>query len=308
MEIIELEDLKIDYLTGSVVTIGNFDGVHLGHREIFKLVTDKARALGVPAVAITFEPHPREVLNSGTTVPDILPFKERCRQIREQGIHTLVWIEFTLMFAARSAEDFMAEIESKLHPKAVVIGHDFRFGRARLGDEKFLRERGLQQGFEVETVEGQIVENELISSTRIRELIQKGNLAKAATLLGQYFQIDGEVIHGHGRGKSLGFATANLHWTTDLIPPDGVYAAWAYTNGEALPAVVNIGTNPTFDDKELAVEAHILDLDGDLYARKMRLAFVKRLREEIKFSSADELVVQIKKDVARAREILGQAK
>ncbi len=304
MELFEFTELPVNFLSASSITIGNFDGVHLGHREIIGEAVKRAKRLDIPSVVVTFEPHPREVIFKGRRVPAIIPFSERMTLISEIGVDFLVKVDFTEEFAELTADDFLSDIQKKLHPKAIVIGHDFRFGKGREGDEEFLVEAGQARGFLVHSVPAYNMKNEPISSTRIRALIEDGDVRTAKKLLGAPFHVEGKVIRGHGRGRDLGFATANLNWEAELIPPDGVYAVVAYLDGKRCPAVVNIGTNPTFDDKVLSIEAHVLGFSGDIYKQQIRLAFYERLREEIKFKGPKELIEQIKKDVSNTREIL----
>ncbi|HUT54286.1 MAG TPA: bifunctional riboflavin kinase/FAD synthetase [bacterium] len=304
MEIKEFNSIPENFLDASAVTVGNFDGVHVGHRAIIGAVRGHARRLGAPSVLITFDPHPREVIFRGQQVPAIIPFKERTRLIAELGVDLLVKVNFTPEFAKRTAGEFVADVAAKLHPRAVVIGHDFRFGKDREGGENFLRDEGKEHGFELEVVAAVEVDGKPVSSSRIRGLIQAGEMRRVRRLLGAPFSLEGEVVAGHGRGKGMGFATANLKWEALLIPPDGVYAALAYWNGHCYPSVVNIGNNPTFGDQGVFIEAHIMDFSGDLYQKRLRIALCRRLRGEIKFSSVDALARQIKEDVKRAREEL----
>jgi len=304
MEIIDFDAAPTDFLKSSTVTIGNFDGAHLGHRAIIGKALERARVHKAPVVVVTFQPHPREVIHRGEIVPAIVPFSERARLISEMGVDCLLKVEFTPQFAEQAAEEFISKVVDKVHPKVVVIGHDFRFGKGREGDEDFLERIGKRLGFSVDSVPVIEVAGEAVSSTRIRSLVQEGDLKQANKLLGAPFSIEGAVVRGRGRGKSIGFATANLRWQTSLIPAEGVYAAVAYWNGNRFPAVVNIGDNPTFGDQELSMEAHVIGFSGDLYSKFIRLGFHRRLRGEIKFDSAEALAAQIKNDVARAREVL----
>jgi riboflavin kinase / FMN adenylyltransferase len=306
MELFEFSALPVNFLTASSITIGNFDGVHLGHREIIGEAVKRSRRLDIPSVLVTFEPHPREVIFKGKKIPAIIPFSERANLIAEIGVDFLVKVNFTEEFSNLTADEFLLDVQQKLHPKVIVIGHDFRFGKGREGDEEFLLEAGQSRGFLVHSVPAYNMKNEPISSTRIRGLIEEGDVHVARKLLGAPFHVEGDVIRGHGRGRELGFATANLNWEAELIPPDGVYVVVAYLDGKRFPAVVNIGTNPTFDDKVLSIEAHVLGFSGDIYNQKIRLAFFERLRGEIKFKGPEELIKQIKKDVADTREILAR--
>ena len=304
MEIKDFDAIPNHYLPASAVTVGNFDGVHVGHREIIRMVLNHAKMLSAPSAVITFEPHPREVIFRGQPVPAIIPLAERARLIAELGIDLLGKVNFTHAFAAQGAEEFISAMAQKLTPKVVVIGHDFRFGKDREGDEDFLRAAGARYGFEVEVVPAVEVDGKPVSSSRIRGLIQAGEMRRVRKLLGAPFHVVGEVISGHGRGRDLGFATANLKWEAKLIPPDGVYAAMAYWNDHDCPAVVNIGDNPTFGDSHVSIEAHLMGFTGDLYQKRLRIALLKRLRGEIKFNSPQALTEQIKLDVTQARDEL----
>jgi len=304
MERVDFDSVPAGFLQKSAVTVGNFDGVHAGHRRIIRRVIERRRS--APSVVITFEPHPREVLNHVEEVPAIFDFEERARLIGELGADYLVKVNFTKEFASRSAAEFVREAVGKFAPEIVVIGHDFRFGKGREGGEDFLRAAGRDQGFEVEAIPAVEVDGEPVSSTRIRDLIGAGHIKKANKLLGAPFHIKGEVVKGHGRGKALGFATANLKWESRLLPREGVYAAAAEWNDNRCPAVINIGDNPTFGDEELVIEAHVMGFAGELYGARMRLDLYDRLRGEIKFDSADELSRQIAKDVEQAKAVLSK--
>jgi riboflavin kinase/FMN adenylyltransferase len=306
MKLLAFHQVPPDFLSAAAVTVGNFDGVHIGHRAIIRAALHHGQTRKVPTVVVTFDPHPREVLVPGQTVPAITTFAERARLIGEMGVDFLFQVEFTRAFAEKSADEFIADMAAKVHPLAVVIGHDFRFGRGREGDDQFLAARGEGLGFQVQVVPAVEFEGEPVSSTRIRAMIAAGQMRRVRRLLGAPFSVTGVVVSGHGRGRELGFATANLCWENKLIPAEGVYAALAYLEDQDYPAVVNIGKNPTFDDQDLSLEAHLLDYDGDLYQRRLRVAFLRRLRGERKFDSPAALVEQIKQDVFLARATLAE--
>jgi len=307
MQTLDFDSLPRGFLPGTAVTIGNFDGVHIGHRAIIGRTLDRARLLALPVGVLTFDPHPREVIKRGHTVPAIMSFNQRARLIADLGVDYLVKVRFTPAFADLRAETFVEDVAAKLNPRVFVIGHDFRFGKDREGSDELLAGLGGRLGFAVESVPVVEVGGQPVSSTRIRGLIQAGEMERAASLLGSPFALEGEIVHGHGRGRGLGFATANIKPAATLLPPDGVYAAVAHFDGQSRPAVVNIGNNPTFGDAERAIEAHVLDFNDDLYTRDLRLDFFKWLRGEMKFSGPDELKTQIGRDVAEARQILAEA-
>jgi len=304
MKILQLSGINNNRLRASALTIGTFDGVHRGHRAIFARLLGQAKKLGVPTVAITFDPHPREVVGKQNHVPDIVPFAERIRLIGELGVDYLVWERFTLRLARRSPKNFMDEVVAKLHPRVMVVGHDFSFGKGREGDEEWLREYGREHEFGVIALKPVKAGRETVSSSLIRTLIGRGEMERGRRLLGLPFTIAGRVIHGHHRGRKLGFSTANLHWQAALIPPDGVYVARVEWQGNWYPALANIGTNPTFHDEKLAFEVHLLDFHRNLYGQTLRVAFLKRLRPEMTFRSSEALIRQIKRDVAAGRRYL----
>lgn len=293
-------------LRGAVVTIGNFDGVHRGHRHIFQRLVAEARQNGCPAVVITFDPHPKSVLH-----PEKRPFylitspEEKIRLIGELGIDALVLIPFTLEYAATPAGEFVRKLLWEgLQSRKILIGHDYTFGRGKQGNEGLLKELGGVYGFGVEVMGAFQAQGAAVSSTRIREAILAGEVDLAASLLGRPYNLSGKVVPGNHRGTGLGFPTANLAPDKELVPPRGIYAVQVQWGERRLPAVLNIGFNPTFADGRLSIEVHLLDFSGDLYGQPLDLLFVARLRDEIRFAGPEELVAQIRRDVARARELL----
>jgi riboflavin kinase/FMN adenylyltransferase len=308
MDLINYPDLKPGHFSACALTWGMFDGIHVGHQKIFATLLEHARDKNLPAVAVTFDPHPREVLGRSPHVPDIVPMPERSRLIEATGVDALILIEFTPGFANRTARDFLDELTGKIHPGVMVIGYDFRFGRGREGDAEWLRARGKEKGFELVVVEAVEVSGEVVSSSSIRSLIQSGDMEKAALLLGRPFSVEGEVIHGHHRGKEMGFATANLEWEAELIPSKGVYVARAEFNGLKYAAVVNVGVNPTFGDEKISIEAFLLDFKEDLYEKRLRISFLKKLRDEKKFDSIEALTSRIQQDIQEARKYLERIK
>ncbi len=310
MKLIKYSDLKPNHYPACAMTWGMFDGVHLGHQKILRTLLEQARSRDLPAIAMTFEPHPREVMEISPHVPDIVPLSERCRLIEAMGVDALILVEFTREFANKTAAEFLGELITKVHPASMVIGHDFRFGRGREADGAWLRTREKKHGFQLFIVPAVMVSGDVVSSSHIRNSIQSGKVEKAALLLGRPFSVQGQVIHGHHRGKNMGFATANLRWNAELIPKTGVYVARAEfpegsgENARDYPAVVNVGFNPTFGDGELSIEAYLIDFNGDLYQKRIGISFLKRLRDELKFDSVDALTARIQDDVAEARRYL----
>ena len=306
MEIIRREkDLKRSF-ENPVLTIGNFDGVHLGHQHIFRLVEEKAREISGESIVYTFEPHPVAVLAPEHKPLLITPLEEKLRLIVEQGMDVAILANFSDKFASQTPEDFVKTIlYDQIKIRQLYVGHDYTYGKDRRGNIALLKEMGRKLGFNVEVVEAVRVGGMVVSSTLIRELIQKGELREAARLLGRNYLLYGQVTHGHGRGsKKLGFPTANLKPAGALLPKPGIYAVRAIFEGKRYPAVANLGWNPTFHDQKFSIEVHILDFNQDIYGQPLRVEFVERLRDEAPFRGPEELVTQIKKDIAQAKKVL----
>lgn len=290
----------------AVVTIGNFDGVHIGHQALFHQVIERADSIGGTSVVMTFEPHPIRVLNCDKHFPLITLYEQKLELIGATGIDTLVCIPFTREFAATPARTFVKEIlYDMIGMKSVVVGEDYSFGRKREGDVSLLKEMGITHGFEV-IISGWIeLEGRRISSTEIRDLVGEGEVEEAGKLLGRHYQVRGTVIRGRDRGGMLlGFPTANLRVYNELCPKRGVYAVTVQCNDTTYEGVANIGYSPTFGNGELSVETHILDFDQEIYDRSIRVNFARRLRDEKKFPGPEALAAQIRRDIEKAREIL----
>lgn len=293
-------------LGGAVVTIGNFDGVHLGHQHIFRRLIAEARREQRPAAVISFEPHPKMVLH-----PERRPFylitspEEKIRHISNLGINALILIPFSLDYARTTAAEFIHDVLwERLRIRKIIIGHDYTFGRGKEGNSAFLTDSGNRLGFEVEVLSAFKIGETTISSTRIRKAILGGDVRYAASLLGRPYNLAGEVIPGHHRGVSLGFPTANIRPEKELIPPGGVYAVQVILEGQRYQGVLSIGFNPTFADQQLSIEVYILDFNEMIYGKILDVLFVERLRGEIRFAGPRELIAQIGRDIALAREIL----
>jgi len=306
MEVIHKEKDFKGAFKNPVLTIGNFDGVHLGHQRIFRQVKEKAGEIGGESIVYTFEPHPVEVLAPQHKPPLITPLEEKLRLIEEQGIDVAICANFSRMFASQTPEDFVKNIlYDQIKIRQLFVGHDYTFGKDRRGNIALLKEFGRKLGFNVEVVEAVRVGGTVVSSTRIRELIQRGELREAGRMLGRNYLLISKVIHGHGRGsRKLGFPTANLKPAGVLFPRPGIYAVWAIHEGKRYPGVANLGWNPTFHDQKFSIEVHLLDFDQDIYGQTLRVEFVERLRDEVTFRGPEELVTQIKKDVEQAQKIL----
>jgi riboflavin kinase/FMN adenylyltransferase len=290
-----------------VLTLGNFDGVHLGHQRIFRQVCRKAREIGGESIAYTFNPHPVQLLKPDLGPFLLLPVEERIRMIGELGIDVIICAEFTREFAALAAEEFVRDIlHRQIGVRRVYVGENTTFGRGREGSVSLLKEFGRKYGFAVEAVEPVEVRGALISSSRVRKLVREGDVREAAELLGRRPFLLGEVIHGFGRGsRKLGFPTANLKIDGLLVPKPGIYAVWAIHKGETFPGVANLGWSPTFHDQKFSIEIHILNFDKDIYGEPLRVEFVERQRDEATFRGPEDLIAQIKKDVEQAKKILG---
>ncbi|WP_319526027.1 bifunctional riboflavin kinase/FAD synthetase [uncultured Desulfosarcina sp.] len=309
MQIIQdIETIKEPFKS-AVITIGNFDGVHIGHQALFHAVIERAEAMDGTAIAMTFDPHPIRVIKRNGNPPLITLYEQKAELIEKAGIDVLICIPFTMDFAALSARTFVEEILVKrIGMKAIVVGQDYTFGNRREGNVELLKQYAAELGFEVivaEWIQSTNADNDRISSTAIRELVMEGDMEKAGKMLGRNYQIRGTVARGRDRGgKLLGIPTANINLQDELCPKAGVYAVIVNYDGQRYPGVANIGYSPTFDDHVFTVEAHILDFKKDIYGKKIMVNFVQRLRGEIKFSGIDELIEQIGRDIAKAREIL----
>jgi len=300
----DVDDIH-DKLVNAVVTIGNFDGVHLGHREIFRRVREGAREVGGVSVVITFVPHPLKLLPSRKALRLITPYAEKEGLIEASGIDYLIIIPFTEQFASIAAADFVSRIlVGRIGMKMLIIGYDYAFGRNREGNVALLSKLGAEYGFDLEVLAPIGSGDTIYSSTRIRELIGEGDVEGVVSLLGRHFSLDGTVVHGHHRGKGLGFPTANLATDNELIPMQGVYAVKVRLGDALYDGACNIGSNPTFDDRAMSIEVFIFDFAGDLYDSRMRVYFVARIRDEQKFPTAVALQQAIQSDIARCREIL----
>jgi len=292
----------------SVVTIGVFDGVHLGHQETIGHAVKRARDLGVRSVVVTFDPHPAEVVRPGSH-PAVLTEPARKAELIEQlGVDVLSVIPFTLEFSRLSPEAFVHDVlVEHLHATLVVVGENFRFGHRAAGDVALLERLGRTFGFTVEPAPLVATDGTVFSSTYIRSCVDAGDLGAATTALGRPHRLEGVVVRGDRRGRELGFPTANLFsGPYAAVPGDGVYAGWFVRPGgrEQIPAAVSIGTNPTFSGRERRVEAYLLDFDGDLYGERAALDFVARLREMRRYDGIDPLIAQIAEDVAQTRAVL----
>lgn len=289
---------------GCVATIGNFDGVHLGHQAVLGQVAEKAQELCASSAVITFEPQPQEYFAPESAPPRLTRFREKVLALRRFAVDRLVCLQFNRGFAALSAEVFIRRVLVEgLRVRYLVVGDDFRFGHGREGDFALLAAAGAEHGFEVANMHTFRVDGERVSSTRVRSALAAGDLAAAERLLGRPYRMSGRVAHGDARGRSIGFPTANLHLHRKAVPVQGVFAVEVLgLEGEPWPAVANVGNRPTVDGVRTLLEVHLLDFSGDLYGRQLHVNFLRKLRSERRFESFDALREQIGRDAAAARE------
>jgi len=284
-------------------TIGIFDGVHLGHKSIINQMREVARKKNLATCVITFFPHPQTVLR-GIEMPLIVPLKERFRLLEEEGVDLTICFNFTRAFSKISAKDFVKDyLVERLKIKTILVGPDLFFGRNREGNIDLLKTMGKSLNFETKTIGPVYFEDELISSTAIRQSIEKGNVKKAANFLGECFSIEGKIKEGERRGRTLGFPTANLETDWELFPKKGVYVTWANIKDKKYQGITNVGIRPTFGKNKLLIETHILAFNDEIYGDTLRVSFIDRIRDEKRFENVDVLIDQISQDVKKAKKV-----
>jgi len=289
----------------TLLTIGVFDGVHRGHLHLLGHLVARAREKGCPAGVVTFRTHPEKVLGRRDTIPWITTLRERTRLLKTAGVDVVVPVTFTRDVANLTAREFVLLLQKHLNMSGLVLGPDFALGRHRLGDPDYLRKIGEELDFRVEVVRPARLEGEVISSSAIRKLLADGDIYKVGEMLGRRFSLEGRVVQGAKRGRTLGFPTANISMQPEqAMPKDGIYATIARRGRQKMNSVTNIGVRPTFDGLKRLVETYILDFEGDLYGKRLFIQLVARLRDEMRFSSAEELKKQMAKDVQTAKEVL----
>ncbi len=309
MKVIETLDHITEPFKKAVITIGNFDGVHIGHQALFHEIIEKADAIGGTSIAMTFEPHPIRVLKKNSHPPLITLYEQKVELIAKSGIDILICVPFTREFAALSAREFVEDIlVRQIGMTIIVVGEDYGFGKNREGNIDHLRTFAELFDFGVilaDWIQESKRSSGRISSTKIRELVISGHLAEVPKLLGRYYQIRGVVATGRNRGgRLLGFPTANINLHDELCPKTGVYAVTVEFNNTNYKGVANIGYSPTFDDHVFTVEVHILDFDKNIYGQKIRVNFISHIRDEIKFANINELSEQIRRDIEKAKQVL----
>lgn len=291
--------------TGCVATIGNFDGVHLGHQAVLSQLAMKGDVLGLPAIVITFEPQPNEFFTPDKAPARLSRFREKVEALRSYSIEQLCVLRFDKKLAQMSAKVFIDELLVKgLNVRYLVVGDDFRFGKNRLGDFALLQQAGQQHGFQVVNMHTFAIEQDRVSSTRIREALAAGDLMLTQALLGHPYKMSGRVAHGHKRGRTLGFPTANIHLHRCKVPLTGVYAVQLFgIDGEPYQGVANVGIRPTIGGQDRALlEVHLFDFEGDIYGEYVQVYFLHKLREEQRFENLEALKNQITKDCQQAKQ------
>jgi riboflavin kinase/FMN adenylyltransferase len=299
-----LEEIKI---LKSWLTIGTFDGVHLGHQQIINSLIKGAQATQIPTIVVTFFPHPAIILGKRNSPSYLTSPIQRAQILGDLGVDIVLTYSFTEQTSRLTPFEFLGQLKEYLGFTHLVIGHDFVLGKNRSGNESTLQELGAQLGFSLDVIPPFRVNDRLVSSSEVRQAILDGNMQYVSVLLGRTFSVSGCVISGDGRGKEIGIPTANLDfWNELVIPKNGVYACWVEVNHQRYQAVTNIGFRPTFTNTTPAIriETHLLNYSGNLYGEELSIYFIQRLRDEIRFSGIESLITQIKKDIENTKEIL----
>jgi riboflavin kinase / FMN adenylyltransferase len=304
-----IESITRDF-RGAFVTIGNFDGVHQSHQHICRKLASEAKSAGQKSLVITFDPHPKMILH-----PNIRPFylittrSEKMEMLEQCGVDATVIITFDQHYSRTTAEQFVQDfLSKKLAITKIIIGHDYTFGQARQGNDAYLKVQGRKLGFSVEVIPAFKIDDEIVSSTLIRNYILAGDVRTAARFMGRYYNVAGKVVSGAGRGAGLGFPTANIDPEKELLPPPGIYAAFVTVDGKRYMGALNIGVKPTFEDYTSTFEVFLLDYAGDLRGAKINVLFVEKLRDIVKFDGPESLKRQIAADVEKAKQILNENK
>ena len=291
-----------------VVTLGNFDGVHVGHQILFRKAAEIAFEKGGTSIAFTFEPHPLKIIAPEKVPPLLTHFHKKMKLIEACNIDSVICANFTRQFADQQPREFSKNILSeKIGVKEMVVGFDYAFGRGREGTIPYLKKMGEEFGFIVHVVEPFQLDGLTVSSSHVREIIESGNMESARKFLGRYYSIVGPVVAGYKTGQAIGFPTANIDTSKVQIPGTGVYAVRMIYQNESYDAVANIGFNPTFHRDRLSVEVHIFDFNQVIYGKEIEVVFIARIRSEVEFKSKEELVVQINKDIKKAKTLLEES-
>ena len=302
---IEQELAELSPRKDMLLTVGVFDGVHLGHKYLISQLKELAQQRNLLSGVVTFRQHPQAVLSPQTKLPFLTDLSQRINLLKNEGVEAVIPVSFTRELAQLSVRQFVSLLKEYLRMKGLVIGYDFALGRNREGNSDTLRALGQDMNFSVNAMSPVIINGEVVSSTAIRDALANGDMKRVHRLSGYFFSLHGRVVTGSGRGLELGFPTANLAVNSgQAIPADGVYATWAYINDKAYPSMTNIGRCPTFGGSERTIEVYVLDYHGDLYEHEMKIDIIERLRDEKKFDNAEELKRQIAEDVKQGRAIL----
>ena len=293
---------------GCILTVGNYDGVHLGHQQIIGVLKSRAAELGFSATVLIFEPSSKEFIDPAGAPPRLTRWREKCLAFAALGVERLVTLRFDEHIRAMSPQAFVDSlIVSRLGARHLVVGNDFRYGAKALGNIESLRASGVASGFGVEQIPPFLVEGVRVSSTVVRKHVAEGDFEGANMLLGRRYRMLGRVVHGKKLGRKLGFPTVNLRLMRRKPPLWGVLAVWVYgIEDRPMPGVASLGTRPTVNGTEILLEVHLFDFDGDLYGREIEVEFVAKLRDEVKFDSLDEMIVQMQLDAAEARNQLSR--
>lgn len=300
MEVLrELEKLSL-LSNETAIAIGNFDGVHLGHQKILQFLVREAKKYNLLSFVLTFSPHPERILRKAR-IRQIQTLSQRLEEIEKFGVHSVCIVSFTEKFSNLSSQEFIQDIIIKrFKVRVIIVGENFRFGRNRKGDISLLKKSVSKLGLKIFSVPPVTKEGHIISSSLIRNLLEQGQIDKANTLLGRFYRIEGKVIKGKSRGKDIGFPTANIETANEIVP-SGIFITTVGIDSEVFPSLTNIGYRPTFGQQEANIESYIIDFNQNLYGKKINVNFIKKIREEKKFKTAEELSNQIQKDLKTAK-------
>jgi riboflavin kinase/FMN adenylyltransferase len=303
--LVEEELAKFSPEKNAALTIGVFDGVHLGHKHLIARLQEEAGKDALLSGVITFRQHPEDLLTPKVKLPFLTDMKARTGFLKKEGVDIVIPLSFTPELARLDARSFMSLLQKHVRMRCLVIGADFALGKGRKGDTAALQKLGQEMKFSVTVVPPLMINGEVVSSTAIRQAMAAGDMPKVRKLAGHYFSLHGRVVPGTGRGEGLGFPTANLHVSKgQALPPDGVYTSWAHINGKSYESMTNVGKCPTFDSSERTIETYIIDYSGDLYGNDLYVDLVGKLRDEEKFASVAQLKSQIINDIKQGRKIL----
>jgi riboflavin kinase/FMN adenylyltransferase len=306
--LVEEELARFSSEKDTLLTVGVFDGVHLGHKYLIAKLLEQAGQRNLLSGVVTFHQHPEELLSPRTKLPFLTDIKERINLLKHEGVAVIITLSFTAELAQISARQFVGLLQKYLRMSGLVIGSDFALGKGREGDTNALKKLGQDMNFSITVVPPLVINGEVVSSTAVRKALADGDMKKVQELIGHPFSLQGKIVVGAGRGVELGFPTANLDLSSDhALPPDGVYASWAHVDGKAYQSMTNIGECPTFGGCDRTVEAYLLDYKGDLYGREIKIDIVARLRDERKFDTGEELKQQMAEDVRQGKAILDAA-